>query len=312
MKKIFSYFKTFHKEYYSTRLYTLVLLFIAGLITFNYYFDFEDSFIDRFYHTPWRIPLFIAYHGIAYYGVLGIIYLYDKQRITFTKSFLLKSLLGLFILSIDRSVFPFLSHPILQAVPHETMRFYNKVLNNAYGWFTIVFTFWMVKLWLDRKEDFGIYGLKLKKIDWSMYVPLLLIVIPLVYAGSHLQQFIDYYPLYKKANGLQFANYYRIPEFYSKIIYELFYVTDFLNTELMFRGFLVIGLSKLMGKNVILPMAATYCVLHFGKPMGETISSVFGGYILGIIALYSRNIWGGVFIHGGTAFFMEVFAFLKQ
>ncbi len=67
-----------------------------------------------------------------------------------------------------------------------------------------------------------------------------------------------------------------------------------------------------MGKNVILPMAATYAVLHFGKPIGETISSIFGGYILGVIALYSRNIWGGVFIHGGTAFFMEAFAFLKQ
>jgi membrane protease YdiL (CAAX protease family) len=79
-----------------------------------------------------------------------------------------------------------------------------------------------------------------------------------------------------------------------------------------FRGFLVIGLSKLLGKNVILPMAATYVVLHFGKPMGETISSVLGGYILGIIALYSRNIWGGVFIHGGIAFLMEVFAFWRN
>jgi hypothetical protein len=59
-------------------------------------------------------------------------------------------------------------------------------------------------------------------------------------------------------------------------------------------------------------MAAAYAVLHFGKPMGEAISSVFGGYILGIIALYGRNIWGGVFIHGGIAFLMEVLAFLRQ
>lgn len=74
----------------------------------------------------------------------------------------------------------------------------------------------------------------------------------------------------------------------------------------------MIGFSKLIGKNVVLPMVATYVVLHFGKPMGESISSAFGGYILGIIALYSRNIWGGVFVHGGMAFFMEVFAFMKQ
>jgi membrane protease YdiL (CAAX protease family) len=57
-------------------------------------------------------------------------------------------------------------------------------------------------------------------------------------------------------------------------------------------------------------MAATYAVLHFGKPMGETISSFFGGYILGVLALYTRNIWGGVFIHVLLAFGMEVFAYL--
>ena len=90
------------------------------------------------------------------------------------------------------------------------------------------------------------------------------------------------------------------------------YISDFLSTELFFRGLLVIGLSKMLGKNVVLPMVAAYATLHFGKPMGETISSVFGGYILGIIALYSRNIWGGVFIHGGIAFLMEVFAFLRM
>jgi len=58
-------------------------------------------------------------------------------------------------------------------------------------------------------------------------------------------------------------------------------------------------------------MVAAYAVLHFGKPLGESIGSIFGGYILGIIALYSRNIWGGVFVHGGIALLMEIFAFLQ-
>ena len=49
--------------------------------------------------------------------------------------------------------------------------------------------------------------------------------------------------------------------------------------------------------------------LHFGKPLGECISSVFGGYILGVIALYSRNIWGGVVLHMGVAALMELAAF---
>ena len=141
---------------------------------------------------------------------------------------------------------------------------------------------------------------------------MLLLMVPVIYIATWLPGFLEYYPTYKRAGGFGFAAHYKIPEFVASMIYELFYLTDFLNTELFFRGFLVIGLSKLMGKNVVLPMVATYAVLHFGKPMGETISSVFGGYILGVIALYSRNIWGGVFIHGGIALFMELFAFWRQ
>jgi len=92
------------------------------------------------------------------------------------------------------------------------------------------------------------------------------------------------------------------------VIFEMVYVSNFLTTELLFRGFLVIGMVKYLGKDAILPMVACYAVLHFGKPLGETISSVFGGYILGVIAFYSKNIWGGVFIHGGIALLMELFS----
>jgi hypothetical protein len=59
-------------------------------------------------------------------------------------------------------------------------------------------------------------------------------------------------------------------------------------------------------------MIATYCFLHFGKPISESISSVFGGYILGLIALNSRNIWGGVFIHVGVAWLMEFFGWWQS
>ena len=138
---------------------------------------------------------------------------------------------------------------------------------------------------------------------------MLLLLTPVIYFVSFLPDFIDYYPSYKRAGGAQFAAYYNMSEAFSKIIFEIFYTSDFVYTELFFRGFLIIGFTKLLGKNAIIPMAAAYAVLHFGKPLGETIGSVFGGYILGIIALYSRNIWGGVFIHGGVALLMEIFAF---
>lgn len=48
------------------------------------------------------------------------------------------------------------------------------------------------------------------------------------------------------------------------------------------------------------------------KPLGETISSIFGGYLLGVLALYTRSIWGGLLIHLSIAWLMDGVAFLQQ
>ncbi|MCF8361147.1 MAG: CPBP family intramembrane metalloprotease [Prolixibacteraceae bacterium] len=312
MRKFIGYFKDFHAGYFQKSLYLFTALFIVFLIVINYTFDIEDSFIDSFYGKPVRILLFLLYHGIAYYGVLLIIYLHDKDSGVFSRKFWVKSLLGLLILSVDRSVFPYVAKILIDGVDPMTYRFYFKTLFNLYGVITIVFALFIVWLIYDRAEKDGFYGLRFSSVGIKAYLVLLLIMIPILYFSTYMPDILDYYPTYKRAGGVRFSTFYDISENWAKLIYESAYLFDFVNTEILFRGFLVIGLSKLLGKNVVLPMAATYAVLHFGKPIGETVSSVFGGYILGIIALYSRNIWGGIFIHGGIAFFMEVFAFWRQ
>ncbi|HKK39955.1 MAG TPA: CPBP family intramembrane glutamic endopeptidase, partial [Cryomorphaceae bacterium] len=103
-----------------------------------------------------------------------------------------------------------------------------------------------------------------------------------------------------------------IPEWRVVALYEFFYGLDFISTELIFRGFLILGMHKYLGPYVVYPMVVSYCVLHFGKPLTEAISSIFGGYILGIIALYHRNIWGGVIIHVGVAWGMEIIGYLHR
>ncbi len=312
MKKFIQYIKDFHKEYFDIYLYVKVILFVTILLVFNYTLDFEDRYIDKFYGNYIRIPLFFLYHGIAFYGVYFIIWLHDKKRVSFSKGFWIKSALGLLILSIDRSIFPQFIKLVMPDTNPVTYRFMFKVLFNVYGIFTILMTMLIMKLVFDRKENYGIYGLRFTKVDYKAYFLMLLIMVPIVFAATMFPDFLDYYPTYKRTGGAAFARFHKIPEYVSMLIYETIYLFDFINTELFFRGFLVIGLSKLMGKNVILPMAAAYVVLHFGKPIGESISSFFGGYILGVIALYSKNIWGGVFVHGGIAFLMELFAFLRQ
>jgi hypothetical protein len=46
--------------------------------------------------------------------------------------------------------------------------------------------------------------------------------------------------------------------------------------------------------------------------MPEAVSSIFGGYILGVIALQTRSIWGGILVHVGIAWMMEAIAWLQD
>ncbi|PIP54606.1 MAG: hypothetical protein COX07_04410 [Bacteroidetes bacterium CG23_combo_of_CG06-09_8_20_14_all_32_9] len=95
-------------------------------------------------------------------------------------------------------------------------------------------------------------------------------------------------------------------------IYELFYSVDFITVEMIFRGALVLGMIKLIGKDCILPMISVYCFLHFGKPIGEAISSIFGGYFLGVIAINTQSVLGGSILHIGVALMMEIFAYSQH
>ena len=68
---------------------------------------------------------------------------------------------------------------------------------------------------------------------------------------------------------------------------------------------MVIALAKILGRESVLAMDSFYGFSHFGKPVAETISSFFGGYILGVIALNHKNINGGIIVHVGLALLME-------
>lgn len=309
MKKIFGYFIDFHKSRFEPRLYLVSALFIALLVTFNYILDFEDGYIDALPRYL-QVLAYLLYHCVAYFGILFIIWLFGKDRLKLSNRFWIKSLIGFLILSLDSTYYSWFSL-IKEIAPLQTVIFYNRLVVNSVGLLLTMLPLFIVRQIFDRGEPNGLYGLTFARVDWRPYWIMLLIMVPLLYIATYLPGFLNYYPTYKRAGGASFAAYYGISEWWPMIIYETFYIGDFLFTELFFRGFLVIGMAKLLGRNAILPMVASYCVLHFGKPMGEAISSVFGGYILGIIALYSRNIWGGVFVHGGIAGLMELFAFLR-
>jgi membrane protease YdiL (CAAX protease family) len=90
--------------------------------------------------------------------------------------------------------------------------------------------------------------------------------------------------------------------------WESMYAVQFLSLEFFFRGFLLQGLRRAIGANAIFVMVVPYCMIHYGKPMAETMGAVGAGLILGTLAMRTRSIWGGVVIHVGVAWTMDLLA----
>ncbi|MGB0525759.1 MAG: CPBP family intramembrane glutamic endopeptidase [Flammeovirgaceae bacterium] len=269
--------------------------------------DFEDTVVDGPKTSSQRILYHFLFFGFAYYGVLIPKLLFTKQLAKLKNPHLwIKSLCFIGLIGICGGIL--VHYQILDSFQsYYEKRFIGSILNNSRRLALYVIPLLIIKFIYDRQEQ-GLYGLQIKGVDFRPYFYMLLIMLPLITIASFNEAFLKQYPRFfwrtKEVFGLA--------KWQMATIFELFYGMDFLFVELMFRGALIVGMTKLLGKDSVLPMAVMYGFLHFGKPVGEAVSSVFGGYLLGIFAYYSRNIWGGVFIHMGIALLMELTAGIQH
>ncbi len=159
----------------------------------------------------------------------------------------------------------------------------------------LIFLVWFIK---DKKNQpfYGTKALDNARPYWLM----LLIMVPLIALASTQPDFLAMYPKAKFINNLSFAN-----ESWRWIVYEICYGFDFVSIEFFFRGFLILAFLNICGKQCIVPVACFYCTIHFGKPLGEAISSFWGGLLLGIVSFNTRSVWGGLMVHLGIAWMME-------
>ena len=309
MKYIYNIVKDYLKEHFNLKLYVATLLFVSLLLYFNFKYDIEDSYIDSFYKTPVHAILFFLYQGIPYYIVLLFVHLFTENNSFFrNKRFWLISLLGFVILALDRGFY----HQIYLAnwlSDRHSLRFIRKLINSFISLFVVVLPMYLIYKTILKKELNHFFGLQHKDIHLKPYLIMLLLMLPLLILASYQPDFLREYPHYKRAGGSLIIKYFHFPKYAVVGIYELSYAFGFFIVEIIFRGYFIFALVKYLGKDVVLPMAVTYCVLHFGKPLGEAISSFFGGFLLGVIALKTKNIYGGIVIHIGIALLMELFAF---
>lgn len=152
---------------------------------------------------------------------------------------------------------------------------------------------------IAHRDQQPLYGFSTRNHKWKTYFILLACMVPLVAFASTQADFLETYPKVYKLEQLG------VPA-WKLCVYELCYGLDFVSIELFFRGFMIMAFVKYVGVNSVLPVACFYLSIHFGKPMGEAISSFFGGTILGLISYHTRSIYGGIMVHVGIAWLMEI------
>ena len=150
-----------------------------------------------------------------------------------------------------------------------------------------------------RDSGLGVKGLLSHLwIYGVLFVPVLIAVIIVSYS----EEFSSYYPFYSESTRSRF----------DFLIWEAFYVAQFLSLEFFFRGFMIQPLRKILGYGAIPAMMIPYVMIHFGKPLPECFAAIIAGFVLGLLAMLTRSIWGGFIIHVGVAISMDVAANLQK
>jgi hypothetical protein len=311
-KQFFGYINTYFRNEFSWKYLAFLITFLAAYIywaypdgTYTAYRNFRADHIQKigvfWYHfCLYGLPFSVAYSG----------YIIHKKRYD------LLSQPGFWFLSIFAvGVFAFRQYVVYTIqydgfefgrFPNFTDRIIIDILKMAAAMIPItVYWFW------DKKHNTSPYGFTVKNFNLRPYFLILLIMLPFVVGFGFTDHFGGYYPRGLK-NLIYYFGYGVEPPQSHLLFYELIYGLDFISIEYFFRGFLVLAFIKYVGPGSILPMAAFYVSIHFGKPMVETISSFFGGGLLGILAFYSRSIWGGIVVHMGIAWLMELGAFIGK
>ena len=301
MKEILQYLRRYFAET-DKRILLATSLFTAILVVINYHFGLDglirknNLFIIKL--GEWYAVFLIAFAVPYLFTVLIKKSVYLKQPI-----FLLLLLMAPFIIAIKLSVdfsFAFTDNDS-----------WNNYWNHILYWpflllivASLLFILWRL---FDSAQPF--YGITRKGLNWKPYLLMLLIMLPLIALASTQADFLAVYPKLKSVTAIPAEN---GITWWHKLLFELSYGSDFISIEFFFRGFLILAFIKWAGKDAILPMACFYCTIHFGKPLGECISSYFGGIILGVVVYNTRSIYGGLLVHLGIAWLMELGGYIMS
>lgn len=137
---------------------------------------------------------------------------------------------------------------------------------------------------------------------WRGYLLLISPILFFIFLVSFRGDFLHHYPFYKLSSR----------SWLDLILWECLYLVQFLSLEFFFRGFIVNGLRPALGANAIWIMCVPYLMIHLPKLWLEATGAILFGLFLGILAIRSKSIWGGFFVHAGIAITMDATSLIKQ
>ena len=299
MKKIIDQLKSY-VQYYPIWYWVFLLSFCSISVYANYAWGLQ-AYMDTMqgWNEYGAYVLLYAIHSLFAFVLYALV---SKSFAFFRKpGFWLILVLGFMIFAFRAVTWQHLK--IIDYFSVECHCYINHLVYNDIFRFLYLFVPVALIWFLRDKKEMPMYGFSGIGHQQKVYWILLLCMVPLIAGASMLSDFLDYYPRLRKINN---AN----GTVLNMLTYELFYGMDFISIEFFFRGFMVMAFIRYLGPHAILPMAVFYMSIHYGKPMGEAISSFFGGTILGVLAFHSRSIYGGIMVHMGIAWLMELGGFL--
>lgn len=298
MSGIFKYIKEFYNKEFNIYYFLLILILLATLIYLNYW-----HFLERRYAAAGKTRLsnFAGFY-LLYFIPFAIAFF--LQPIFFKDCSYFKNHWFWIILFLAPAFFSFrvnfdFHYALVKKIwSGDDFTFWIRCINWIIRVLVLLIPVYIIWLLKDKNNQpfYGINALD----NIRPYLIMLLIMVPLLALASTQKDFLQTYPKAKFIAQLQTGR-----QAWRYVVYELSYGFDFVSIEFFFRGFLILSLMNICGTHCIIPVACFYCAIHFGKPMGEAISSFWGGLLLGIICFNTGSIWGGLLVHLGIAWFME-------
>lgn len=205
---------------------------------------------------------------------------------------------------------------LLAAWQGQPENHYVHAINNA-GWYQLLIGLWWAIwhwvcflllpwvvirfIWRERMVDFGWRWGETHR-HWRGYVLLISPILVFIVLVSFGEDFVNHYPFYLHAGR----------SWFDFLAWQALYMSQFVVLEFFFRGYMLQALRPAMGANAIWVMCIPYLMIHFPKLWLEATGAILFGLFLGILALRSRSIWGGVMVHVGIALSMDMAALLRK